>query len=72
MITTTQASASQNTTHAWRCAVHHRSLPNAFNQACERATTHLRPTLDRRGDPAVAIRPTRPRRANSSRHGWKS
>jgi hypothetical protein len=36
MITTTQASASQNATHTLRRLVHQRSLPNAFNQACER------------------------------------
>jgi hypothetical protein len=44
MITTTPASASQNATLSRRRSVHQRSLPNAFNQACERSTTHLRPT----------------------------
>jgi hypothetical protein len=53
MITTTQASASQNTTHAWRRSVHHRSLPNAFNQACERST-NLRPTWIAAGTSRVA------------------
>ena len=48
MITTTQANPSQNATQARRRSVHQRSLPNAFNQACERSTTQRRPACTAR------------------------
>ena len=49
MIATMQARASQNATQARRRSMRRRSLPNLFNQACERSTTHRRASLDRGG-----------------------
>jgi hypothetical protein len=59
MIATTQARASQNATQARRRSMRQRSLPNLFNQACERSTTHRRASLDR-GGTRVAIWPAIP------------
>jgi hypothetical protein len=69
MITTTQASASQNATQAPRRSVHQRSLPNPLNQPWVRATTHRRPAWIGAGTSREAIWPVIPHRASSSRHG---